>query len=177
MKSRKSKNKSSRSIPWFNKEVKNNNNQQFLSTSGQTPSYGNFWQSGNAGVASNGPIPFNQTGPTAGGISLLTPDTINITEAGDYEVSYIVTIIPPPNLTKLSVFLNNVEVPNFQTTFTTLFEDTGILLEAYQVSGTAIISIPANSTLELRNTSGSPLAIFSSNLQSNAAALIVIKVS
>ncbi|MUL34774.1 hypothetical protein [Priestia megaterium] len=177
MKSRKYKTKSGSSTPGFNKEVKNDSNQQFLNINSQTPSYGNFWQSENAGVAPNGPIPFNQTGPTAGGVSLLTPSTIGITEAGDYEINYIVTIIPPPNVTRLSVFLNNVEVPNFQTTFTTLFDDTGFLLEAYQVSGTAIISIPANSTLELRNTSGSVIAFFGRNLQANAAALTVIKLS
>lgn len=126
----------------------------------------------------NNPIPFNQTGPTAGGVFLASPTTIRITQGGDYFVSYIVTA----NLGQsgstdavISLFLNTIRVPSLQTTFAVSGADDDICL---QISGQAILSIPNNSILQLVNTDvSSPSNLVTCDSRVNNAAINIIKLS
>ncbi|PGK43404.1 exosporium leader peptide [Bacillus anthracis] len=119
--------------------------------------YGNFWQTEFITVPFGDPFSFNLVGPIAGGVSLLNPTTISISQAGDYRVSFISlinTALNPifPHLPVISVFLNNSPIPNLQASFGMQIDnsaDTG----CNQLSGEMILSVPANSMLELRNNS------------------------
>ncbi|MGN5653495.1 exosporium leader peptide-containing protein [Bacillus sp. Brlt_9] len=119
--------------------------------------YGYFWQTDFITVPFGDSFPFNQTGPIAGGVSLLNPTTISIVQAGDYRVSFISsinTVLNPvfPHSPVISVFLNNSPIPNTQANFGFLLSDstnTG----CYQLSGEVILSIPSNSILQLQNNS------------------------
>lgn len=143
-----------------------------------SPAYRNFWQNTFVTVLNGEDIPFNnQSVATAGDIVLLSPTTIFIPIAGDYEINYIITTI---NITgtnseqQVTAILNGVPVPNFQASFGTI---TNPGEECDQFSGIAILRVPANSTLSLRNTSlnGSSLALC--NLVESGAALNVKKLS
>ncbi|HGH7176292.1 TPA: exosporium leader peptide-containing protein [Bacillus wiedmannii] len=119
--------------------------------------YGYFWQTDFITVPFGNSFPFNQTGPIAGGISLLNPTTISIVQAGDYRISFISsinTVLNPifPHSPVISIVLNNSPIPNAQTNFGFLLldsADTG----CYQLNGEVILSIPSNSILQLRNNS------------------------
>ncbi|MEW9180097.1 exosporium leader peptide-containing protein [Bacillus mycoides] len=119
--------------------------------------FGNFWQTQFITVPFEDPFSFNQVGPIAGGVSLLNPTTISITQAGFYRVSFIALIntsLNPvfPHLPIISAFLNNSPIPNVQASFGIQIndsEDSG----CHQLSGEMILSIPANSILQLRNDS------------------------
>jgi hypothetical protein len=145
------------------------------------PSYGNFWRNlGIVSIAGGTALPFNNTGPTAGGISLANSTTINIANPGDYFISYVVTILltaPQIAGSAVGVFLNgNNEVPNMQTRFGIVVRDPDVS-DCLQISGEAIVSIPANSTLQLRNTSPGNQAFTLCDTFINNVALNIIKVS
>ncbi|EEL99652.1 hypothetical protein bmyco0001_19100 [Bacillus mycoides DSM 2048] len=60
-----------------------------------------------------------------GGISLLNPTTINITQAGDYRISFISSInltvaLSFPYSPTISILLNNSLIPNFKATMLNL---------------------------------------------------------
>jgi hypothetical protein len=145
------------------------------------PAYGNFWSSVFEVIPFGSPFTFNHSSSTAGGVSLVGTNTVSIVEAGDYRVSYIVTVdalnTPFPQVPVVSVFLNNVKVPNTQTTFGLVNpdpQDTG----CYELVGEAIITVPANSTLQLRNDSffnNQNIATCDNGI--NAVEFTVIKVS
>ncbi|MGY1461842.1 exosporium leader peptide-containing protein [Bacillus toyonensis] len=119
--------------------------------------YGYFWQTDFITVSFGNSFPFNQTGPIAGGVSLLNPTTITIVQAGVYRVSFISsinTVLNPvfPHTPVISLFLNNSPIPNAQANFGFQIldsADTG----CYQLNGEVILSIPSNSILQLRNNS------------------------
>lgn len=121
------------------------------------PSYANFWQTEFITVPFGSPFSFNQSGPHSGGVFLSDPSTIGIDVAGDYRVSYILSINTSqnpvfPHIPVVALFLNNssTPIPNTQTSF-------GVQIAAgsgcFQLVGEAIISIPARSSLQLKNNS------------------------
>lgn len=119
--------------------------------------YGYFWQTDFITIPFGDSFPFNQTGPIAGGVSLLNPTTISIAQAGDYRVSFISlinTVLNPvfPHIPVISVFLNNSPIPNAQADFGFEITDSADI-GCYQLNGEVILSIPSNSILQLRNNS------------------------
>ena len=145
-----------------------------------SPAYGNFWRTQNAQIQLNQAVPFTQTGPTAGGVSLLNPTTIRIQQAGDYYISYVLTVLidDPNNETDgVSAFLNNVEVANFQTKFQIRTVGADDVNSVLQISGIAIISVPANANLQIRNTGRNPIDLFAFNNNVNSAAIALFKLS
>ncbi|MDA2701372.1 exosporium leader peptide-containing protein [Bacillus cereus] len=119
--------------------------------------YGNFWQTEIITVPFGDPFSFNQVGPIVGGVSLLNPTTISISQTGDYRVSFIssinVTSNPVfPHEPIISIFLNNNPIPNAQASFNIVIRDSQDI-GCPQLSGEVILSIPANSILQLRNNS------------------------
>lgn len=146
---------------------------------GFLPAYGNFWLTvGGITIPINNPIPFNQTGPTTGGVSLVDPTTIRIAQGGDYFISYVVTVNLLASGSRdaaLSLFLNGDIVPNLQTTFAINGDNEDVCL---QISGQAILSIPNNSTLQLVNTDpSSPSDLVTCDSRVNNAAINIIKLS
>jgi len=92
-----------------------------------------------------------------GGVSLLNPTTINITQPGDYRVSFISSInltvpLTFPYQPVISILLNNNLIPNFKATFSILIQDLEDV-DCDQLTGETILSIPANSTIQLINNS------------------------
>ncbi|MGS2751276.1 exosporium leader peptide-containing protein, partial [Bacillus zanthoxyli] len=84
--------------------------------------YGTFWQTDIITVPFESPFSFNQADPMVGGISLLNPTTITITQAGDYRISFISSInltvaLSFPYSPTISILLNNSLIPNFKATF------------------------------------------------------------
>jgi len=147
-----------------------------LLTSIAGSSYGNFWQNTFVSIPNGQAIPFNNSGPSGGGIALLNPTTISIPRAGDYEINYVVTVTPAdpiPEEQQVSAFLNGVIVPNFQSSFGIRFSDPDDVASCFQITGTAIISIPTNSTLQLRNTSLGGDDLDLCNLVESGAALTI----
>ncbi|PGV59440.1 exosporium leader peptide [Bacillus cereus] len=125
------------------------------STGTHSVAYGHSWQTDFITVSFEDPFSFNQAGPTVGGISLLNPTTINITQAGDYRVSFISSINALaassfPYGPTISILLNNNPIPNAKATFGLFISDAKDL-DCSQLAGETILSIPANSTLQLIN--------------------------
>ncbi|MED2841450.1 preprotein translocase [Bacillus wiedmannii] len=121
------------------------------------PSYGTFWQDGFITVPFGNSFSFNRIGPNVGGVSLLNPTTVRIEHTGDYRISFISTINTVanpvfPHVPVISIFLNGNPLPNAQGDFAIEF-DNSASSGCYQLNGEAIIRIPANSTLQLRNNS------------------------
>ena len=119
--------------------------------------YGHFWQTDIITVPFESPFSFDQAGPMVGGISLLNPTTISITQPGDYRVSFISSInltvaLVFPYSPTISILLNNSLIPNFKATFGLLIQDLEDV-DCDQLTGETILSIPANSTLQLINNS------------------------
>ncbi|MGL5328633.1 MAG: hypothetical protein ACRDD7_05145 [Peptostreptococcaceae bacterium] len=119
------------------------------------PSYGAFWQSEFITVDINQAFPFNFTGPTTTDISLLNPTTIKVNKAGVYQIYYRVAVdvtmnSNPANFVdqRISLYVNNVQQPDTQGSFGILAPD---IRSCVPISGQAIISIPANATLQLKN--------------------------
>jgi len=125
-----------------------------------SPAYGNFFNnSGFVTVPSGDNFPFNVQGPNAGGVTLLDPTTIFITSGGDYRINFVITdntVIfdndPAsfPHLPTIALFLNTVHVPNDQTNFG-LEITTAAGRGCKPIVGDTILTIPANSILQLRN--------------------------
>ncbi|GGE56162.1 preprotein translocase [Priestia taiwanensis] len=146
------------------------------------PAYGTFWKTEFVTVPFASAFPFNQTGPTAGGVCLSTtnPTLVHVTKAGDYRVSFISTINTTqnpvfPNIPIISIFLNGARLANAQGEFALQINDpdeTG----CHQLSGETIISIPANSTIQLVNNNPTQQIITCDN-DINAVELTIIKLS
>lgn len=143
--------------------------------------YGTFWQSGFITVPVNEPFVFNHTGPSAGGVSLLNPTTVSIAEPGNYRVTYNISYnltqsnINPDDPT-VSLLLNNSAIPNAQDDFGLLIRDNEFT-GCTPIIGDVIISIPANSTLQLINTSPNGQDIVTCDAGINAVTLNIEKVS
>lgn len=121
------------------------------------PAYGTFWQTEFITVPFGGSFPFNHAGPKAGGVSLLNPTTIHFSQAGDYRVSFISSInttLNPvfPHIPVITIFLNNNPLANSQGNFA-LQMNTSSNNECLQLVGETIVTVPANSTLQLKNNS------------------------
>ncbi|HDR7783244.1 MULTISPECIES: exosporium leader peptide-containing protein [Bacillus] len=119
--------------------------------------YGTFWQTEIITVPFESPFSFNQADPMVGGISLLNPTTINIKQAGDYRISFISSInltvaLSFPYSPTISILLNNSLIPNFKATFGLSILDPEDV-DCAQLIGDTILSVPANSTLQLINNS------------------------
>ncbi|WP_439022626.1 exosporium leader peptide-containing protein [Bacillus thuringiensis] len=119
--------------------------------------YGHFWQSDFIGVIFGEPFSFNQGGLIAGGVSLLNPTTVSITQAGVYRISFIATIAiletdSFPSAPNISIFLNDNPIPNAQATFglTLLNQEAA---GCHQLTGECLLLVPANSTIQLKNDS------------------------
>ncbi|WP_090988785.1 hypothetical protein [Bacillus sp. OV322] len=80
-----------------------------------SPSYGNFWHTGYVVINPGDPLPLNNTSTAVtGGISR-SGNVINIPQAGDYLISYSVTIFPENRVAVAGIYLNDSLVPNAQT--------------------------------------------------------------
>ncbi|PFM28094.1 exosporium leader peptide-containing protein [Bacillus cereus] len=117
--------------------------------------FGNFWQSDFINIPIGGLFSFNQSGPIAGGVSLLNPTTISITQAGIYQVSFIASIDSSlittfPYAAGISILLNNNPIPNAQGSFGILIL-APVSITCNQLTGQLILSVPANSTISLTN--------------------------
>ncbi|MFB6729089.1 BclA C-terminal domain-containing protein [Bacillus mobilis] len=142
------------------------------------PAYRNFWQNEFVTISNGQDIPFNnQSVAEAGGVVLLSPTTVFIPLAGDYEISYVITSVVFETVNQeqqVTAILNGTPVPGFQTTFGAI---TGTGEACDQFSGTAILRIPAKSTFSLRNTSLFGSSISLCDLVESGAALIIKKLS
>ncbi|MDF2036416.1 hypothetical protein P2R12_05335 [Cytobacillus oceanisediminis] len=127
----------------------------------------------------NGTLPFNNDSPAQAGGITRTGDTITIPLGGDYLVSFVVTIAirNELNTPSVGVFLGPPfnEVPNVQTRFELVSINLGG--NCLQLSGEAIITIPAGSQLQLRNTSTSMDLFTLCSNEINNVALNIIKLS
>jgi len=144
-----------------------------------SPAYRNFWQNTFVMVPNGQDIPFNnQSIATAGGISLLNPTTISIPIAGDYAINYVITVSDISSIgfstQVVTAILNGVPVPDFQTSF-------GVVASSAescdQFSGIAILRVPANSTLSLRNTSLEVDVLALCDAVESGAAINIIKLN
>jgi len=161
------------------------------------PAYGNFWSTEFQTVAFGAPFSFNFTGPTAGGVTLVDPTTINVAMGGDYLVSYTITInttiianslpVPPEPgslyIPVANVTINGVPVPNAQIAFGEQFQFTPGVNDnsCFQLHGEAILTITDNATVQLVNDSffGASVVndIATCDNGINAAAINLVKVS
>ncbi|HGH7182994.1 hypothetical protein DXB51_11475 [Bacillus cereus] len=143
-----------------------------------SPAYRNFWQNTFVTIPNGQNIPFNnQSIANAGGVVLLSPTTVFIPLAGDYEINYVITSAVSTEVNReqqVTAILNGAPVPNFQTSFGTI-TNTGESCD--QFSGTAILRVPAQSTFSLRNTSLFGSSISLCNLVESGAALNIKKLS
>ncbi|MCR8964591.1 collagen-like protein, partial [Brevibacillus halotolerans] len=130
-----------------------------------SPSYGFFELSKTMLISSNEAIPFDITGPSHGGISQSDATTISVTQGGDYSICFLVTVNPisalQPDYIEVGLTINNKEIPGFKTsTVTANTDSTGTI----QISREAIVTIPSNSTLQLRNLLNNAFTINSSSV-------------
>ncbi|PGO25328.1 hypothetical protein CN984_19480 [Bacillus cereus] len=143
-----------------------------------SPAYRNFWQNTFVTIPNGQNIPFNnQSIANAGGIVLLSPTTVFIPLAGDYEINFVITTsvrTAGNREQQVTAILNGAPVPNFQLSFGTITE-TGESCD--QFSGTAILRIPAKSIFSLRNTSLNGSSLSLCNLVESGAALNIKKLS
>ena len=146
------------------------------------PAYGTFWQTEFITVPFGDPFPFNHVGPIAGGVSLLNPTTIQFSQAGDYRVSFISSInttLNPvfPHIPVMTIFLNNNPLANSQGDFAFQM-NTSSNNECLQLAGETIVTVTANSTLQLKNNSGfNHQSIVTCDNGINSVELTVIKLS
>ncbi|RAP27748.1 hypothetical protein C2W64_00897 [Brevibacillus laterosporus] len=122
----------------------------------------------------NGAIAFDITGPTTGGVALANSSTINITQGGDYSIFVLMTVSPlstsePENI-EVGLLINNIEIPDFKTNTTISNSDSNGL--PIQFSIDAIVSIPDNSTLQLRNLLNNSFTINSNSVNSGTIKII-----
>ncbi|PFM33215.1 exosporium leader peptide [Bacillus cereus] len=146
---------------------------------GPIAAYGNFWQSEFITVPAGGLFSFNQIGPIAGGVSLLNPTTISITQAGDYQVDFIASIDSSlissfPYEAGISILLNNNPIPNAQASFGIIIENS-VSITCNQLTGQLILSVPANSTLHLTNIGNNNISTCDNGI--NAIELTIIKLN
>lgn len=130
---------------------------------------GNFWSSEFQEVPFGSPFSFNFSGPTAGGVTLLDPNTIFVRTGGDYLVTYTVSVntniianalpIPPAPgsiyAPVVNVSINGALVPNAQIAFGIQIQyNPGINNNScFQIHGEAILRLPDNARVQLVNDS------------------------
>ncbi|MGH1285127.1 hypothetical protein, partial [Bacillus toyonensis] len=157
-------------------------------TGGFSPAYRNFWRflQITEDISFNETISFtNNSTAQAGGITRVS-DTITIPLAGDYLISYIVTVelsnsSSGANAVSVGVFLGPpfVEVPNMQTRFGVSTATVDTAVDRVQLSGEAIITVPAGAQLQLRNTGSQTFQIPASAfiVDASTVTLNIIKLS
>ncbi|MDC2867923.1 exosporium leader peptide [Bacillus sp. BP-3] len=146
-----------------------------------SPAFGNFYRNTflTTPVLPNQSIPFNATGASVGGVTLTTPTDIQITQGGYYSITYTITAnisepIAPFKHIIVAIFLNSIEVPGLQTTFGIDIVDPNDQ-DCLQVHGEAIVFIPSNSIVQLRNRSDQNQALTLCDGPVIAAAINLIK--
>ncbi|MED1790099.1 collagen-like protein, partial [Brevibacillus laterosporus] len=131
-----------------------------------SPAYGFFQLSKTMLIPSNEAIPFDTIGPAIGGVSLVNSDSIHIAQGGDYSIYFVVAVMPistlKPDYIEVGLMINNKEIPDFKTS--TVTTNSVSANSAIQISREAIISIPANTTLQLRNLQNNAFTINSSSV-------------
>lgn len=149
---------------------------------GENPSYGTFWQNDFVTVELQDAFPFNFSGPSTPDICLINPKSIKVHKEGVYHISYTVTVDVfvndnPSNTVeqRISVYVNGIQQPNSQTGFGIAVPD---IPSCIAISGDAIIYIPENSTLQLKNDGpfGSSSSITTCDNGINAATFNIIKI-
>lgn len=144
-------------------------------------SYGNFFQNRFVTVGSGAAIPFNGVGRTAGGVTLVSPTDIHVSKAGDYLLSYTLTVTPNgeefPLEQQAAIFINGVKVSDFQTDFGIRFSNPADKGDCRQIHGEAIVFIPAKSLVELRNVSLGGRTMHLCDFVESGAAINLIKLS
>lgn len=154
----------------------------FQDCKAKEPSYGTFWQTDFITVDLNEAFPFNFTGPSTEDISLLNPTTVKVNKSGVYYISYRVAVSVASNSNpnnfvdqRISLYINGIQQPNSQASFGIYAPD---ITSCVPIAGDAIVSIPANATLQLKNDgnfSGSS-SITTCDNGVNAATFNIIKI-
>lgn len=119
------------------------------------PSYATFWQTDFVTVDLESDFPFNFTGPTTPDITLSSPTTVLVQKAGVYHINFRVAVSVSRNDNpndfvdqRVSLYVNDVQQPNTQASFGFFSPD---IISCVALAGDAIVYIPANATLKLKN--------------------------
>ncbi|MFP5115614.1 BclA C-terminal domain-containing protein [Bacillaceae bacterium C204] len=103
-------------------------------------------------------------------------NTLTVLKSGDYKIEFTLLIDGPASTSVYSIFLNHSSVPGNLTNFGIKRQvDNATLM----LVGQAIIHVPKNSTIELRNigTATDTLLPILGNNRINAASLSIVKLS
>ncbi|WP_144555114.1 hypothetical protein [Bacillus sp. X1(2014)] len=127
-------------------------------------------------VRPNENIRFNQHGSLENIKFSQNSSTITILKSGDYKIEYTLLIDGPASTSIYGIFLNHSLVPGNLTNFGITRQVNNATL---MLIGQAIICIPKNSTIELRNigTATDTLLPILGNNNINAASLSMVKLS
>ena len=143
-----------------------------------SPAYGYVTLIGSKPIMVNSgeSITFNQNGPLNHIKFSLPSDTLIISKSGDYKIEYVLLIDGPSSSSTYGLILNNVLVKDKLTNYGIQRQVNGASL---MLIGQAIIHIPKNSTLELRNIGPSTdtLLPIIGEQEVNAASLTVVKLN
>ncbi|MBS5824503.1 MAG: collagen-like protein, partial [Clostridium argentinense] len=113
------------------------------------------------------PIDFNNTGPLSAGITHPTADTINVTNAGEYEINFVVYFTATLALAgTFQIQINGTAVPGGVFTETL---STG--LQVY--TGSVIATVPANANIQL--AFGAAVALGITITGANVSATLSVK--
>ncbi|MGL4742413.1 MAG: hypothetical protein ACRC41_16740 [Sarcina sp.] len=122
-----------------------------------TQSYASFTHSCGMTTEPNEAFIFNQAGPTTNDIKLASPNTIGVSYAGTYYVSYRVGSVVEGSMqagkisnNRVSLYVNCVQQPNSQSGF---LLERGTVNICHMINGDAIINIPRGGLLSLVNDS------------------------
>jgi len=110
------------------------------------PAYGYVFNFPVQVVASGGDVSFSGNGPLVNIDHTAGTAEISIPRSGDYLVEYTIAV-DGPQMSAYALILNDVEVPNSATRYGA----TSPAGTNQTLTGSAILSVPANSTLLLRN--------------------------
>ncbi len=142
-----------------------------------SPAYGYVTLIGSEPIMVNSgeSITFNQNGPLNHIKFALPSDTLIIGKSGDYKIEYVL-LIDGPSSSMYDLILNNVLVKDKLTNYGIQRQVNGASL---MLIGQAIIHIPKNSTLELRNIGPSTdtLLPIIGEQEINAASLTIVKLN
>ncbi|WP_026564917.1 hypothetical protein [Bacillus sp. UNC41MFS5] len=127
-------------------------------------------------VRPNEKIRFNQHGSLKNIRFSQNRGTITVLKSGDYKIEYTLLIDGPASTSVYGIFLNQSLVPGNSTNFGITRQVNNATL---MLIGQAIIHIPKNSTIELRNigTATDTLLPILGNNNINAASLSMVKLS
>ncbi|MFJ7951734.1 hypothetical protein ACIQZG_09430 [Lysinibacillus sp. NPDC096418] len=142
------------------------------------PAFANFFLSGGGDIFldDNEAIPWNSKGETSG--ITLDPDnvTIRVSQAGMYNIDFIITggfASFLPNIIVVAIFVNDIEVNPILTRFGAINNE-GDRFECIPISGGAIVPIPAGGTVQLRNVGGARFTTCGGTTFSSSIKLIKI---